>query len=74
MSATFLKFGEYNLFPSISTLLFIHCSEFNFKESHLQSDLHYKHCKFEADMSIYPDILQHVEPCIFLHITDCVCC
>ena len=38
--ATSLKFGVYNLLPSIFTLLFIYCSEFIFKESYLPSDSH----------------------------------
>lgn len=29
-TASFLKYGSFNPLPSISTLLFINCSEFNF--------------------------------------------
>ena len=39
-TATFLKFGQYNLFPSILTLLFINCSEFIFEVNCLPSDSH----------------------------------
>ena len=39
-TATFLKFGPWNPLSSISTLPFIHCSEFHFKKNYLPSDSH----------------------------------
>ena len=39
-TATSLKFGQFNLLPSILTLLFINCSEFIFSGNYLPSDSH----------------------------------
>ena len=39
-TAASLKFGQYNLLPSILTLLIINCSEFIFYGNYLPSDSH----------------------------------